>query len=99
MREFRRTPHPVIVTIRDNDAYIRVLLNSYYATITGWGVLLRGNLKDTADNCTGTHIGRWVLISKKVLVRREAGGWAIVRPPHARRWFPKLGFRFGTPKY
>ena len=30
----RWTPHPVIVTIR------RVLLHSYYATITGWGVLL-----------------------------------------------------------
>ena len=34
------TPHPVIVTIRDNRDYIRVLLYSYYATITGWGVLL-----------------------------------------------------------
>ena len=36
----RRTPHPVIVTIRDNEDYIRVLLCSYYTTITGWGVLL-----------------------------------------------------------
>ena len=35
------TPHPVIVTIRDNRDYIRVLLYSYYTTITGWGVLLR----------------------------------------------------------
>ena len=26
----------------DNKDYIRVLLNSYYTTITGWGVLLRG---------------------------------------------------------
>ena len=34
------TPHPVIVTIRDNRDYIRVLLYSYYTTITGWGVLL-----------------------------------------------------------
>ena len=33
-------PHPVIVTIRDNRDYIRVLLSSYYTTITGWGVLL-----------------------------------------------------------
>ena len=33
-------PHPVIVTIRDNRDYIRVLLYSYYTTITGWGVLL-----------------------------------------------------------
>ena len=38
---FRWTPHPVIVTIRDNKDYIRVLLYSYYTTITGWGVLLR----------------------------------------------------------
>ena len=36
----RWTPHPVIVTIRDNANYIRVLLYSYYTTITGWGVLL-----------------------------------------------------------
>ena len=36
--EFLRwTPHPVIVTIRDNWDYIRVLLFSYYTTITGWG--------------------------------------------------------------
>ena len=33
------TPHPVIVTIRDNRDYVRVLLYSYYTTITGWGVL------------------------------------------------------------
>ena len=36
----RWTPHPEMVTIRDNKDYIRVLLYSYYATITGWGVLL-----------------------------------------------------------
>ena len=29
------------MTIGDNRDYIRVLLNSYYITITGWGVLLR----------------------------------------------------------
>ena len=33
-------PHAVIVTIRDNRDCIRVLLYSYYTTITGWGVLL-----------------------------------------------------------
>ena len=38
---FGRTPHPVIVTIRDNKDYIRVLFYSYSTTITGWGVLLR----------------------------------------------------------
>ena len=37
---FRWTPHPVIVTMRDNRDYIRDLLYSYYTTITGWGVLL-----------------------------------------------------------
>ena len=37
----RWTPHPVIVTIRENRDYIRVLLDSYYTTISGWGVLLR----------------------------------------------------------
>ena len=42
MVSFRWTPHPVMVTIRDNRDYIRVLLYSYYyTTITGWGVLLR----------------------------------------------------------
>ena len=34
---FRWTPHRVIVTIRDKKDYIRVLLYSYYTTITGWG--------------------------------------------------------------
>ena len=29
------------MTIGDNRDYIRVLLYSYYTTITGWGVLLR----------------------------------------------------------
>ena len=38
---FRRTPHPVIVTIRDRKDYITVLFYSYYTTITGWGVLLK----------------------------------------------------------
>ena len=36
----RWTPHPVIVTIRDDRDYIRALSYSYYTTITGWGVLL-----------------------------------------------------------
>ena len=38
---FRWTPHPVIVSIKDNRDYVRVLFYSYYTTITGWGVLLR----------------------------------------------------------
>ena len=36
----RRTPHPVIATIKDNRDHIRVLLYPYYTTITGRGVLL-----------------------------------------------------------
>ena len=33
----RWTPRPVIVTIRDNGDYVRVLLYAYYTTITAWG--------------------------------------------------------------
>ena len=33
----RCTPHPVIVTIRNNRDHIRVLLYSSHTTITGWG--------------------------------------------------------------
>ena len=36
----RWTPHPVIVTIRDNRNHIILLLYSYYTTITGSGVLI-----------------------------------------------------------
>ena len=43
---FRWTTHPVIVTIRDNRDYIRVLLYSYYTTITGWGVLLMNSVDE-----------------------------------------------------
>ena len=35
----RWTPHRVIVTIRDNNDYVRVLAYPYYSTIAGWGVL------------------------------------------------------------
>ena len=62
----RRTPHPVIVTIRDNGDYIGVLLCSYYTTITGWGVLLSyrgcgdsGGAAEVAArrDCDGTAVG------------------------------------------
>ena len=39
-KDLRWTPPTVIVTIRDNRDYSRVLLYSYYTTITGWGALL-----------------------------------------------------------
>ena len=32
-----RTPHPVIVAIRETKVYIRDLLESYDTTMTGWG--------------------------------------------------------------
>ena len=37
-------PHPVIVAIRDNKDYVRVLLYSDYTTIAGCGVLLKYSL-------------------------------------------------------
>ena len=39
-------PHPVIVTIRGNTDYIEVLLSSFFATITGWEVLLKKNCRE-----------------------------------------------------
>ena len=38
-------PHPVIVTIRNDEDYIRVLSCSFYPTITGRGVHLRHHPK------------------------------------------------------
>ena len=38
--KFRWTPHPVMVTTKDSNDYVRVLLYSYYTTTTGWGILL-----------------------------------------------------------
>ena len=38
--DVRWTPHPVIVTIKENKDYIRVLIYSSYTTITEWVVLL-----------------------------------------------------------
>ena len=37
------TPHQGIVTTRDSGDCIRVLLYSYYSTVTGWGVHLKSN--------------------------------------------------------
>ena len=45
----RWTPHPVIVAIMDDKDYVRVLSYSYYATITGWEVLLTYTLKLRKD--------------------------------------------------
>ena len=36
--ELGALPHPLIVSIKDNGNYIRVLSYSYYTTITGWEV-------------------------------------------------------------
>ena len=54
---FKQNPS-IIVTIRDNRDYIRVLLYSYYTTITGWGVPLTYYLL-----CMGKSnfwIGPWI---------------------------------------
>ena len=57
----RWTPHPEIVTIRDNRDYIRVLLYSYYTTITGWGgggVATTTSKHNTHHNKTLSHHGK-----------------------------------------
>ena len=41
--ELRWTPHPIILPIRDNKDYIRVLLYSYYTTMGG--VLLKSTIQ------------------------------------------------------
>ena len=70
----RWTPHPVIVTIRDNRDYIRVLLYSYYTTITGWGVLLNISAACSADLPTAvTRPLQWLVsyymdLQKKVIL-------------------------------
>ena len=43
---FRRTPHPVIASVRDNEDDIRGPVYSYSIAITGWGVLLLNSLVD-----------------------------------------------------
>ena len=44
--DVRWTPHPVIVTIVDNEDYIRVLLYTYYTTIKGWGGVLLNEMDE-----------------------------------------------------
>ena len=45
-----------MATIRDKKDDIRVLLYSYYATITGWGVLLRYTLNPKPGDFRGLVI-------------------------------------------
>ena len=52
----RWTPYPVIVTIRVNKDYIRVLLYSYYTTITGWGVLLNDTNQQLGPRASDEHV-------------------------------------------
>ena len=51
------------MTERDNEEYFRVLLDSYYTTITGWGVLLRYPLEvvDRAEGIGVQGLGYWGL--------------------------------------
>ena len=65
----RRTPHPAIVTIRDNKDYIRVLL---YSSITGWGVLLHIPQTDVGNDL-GVYIGILDLGSYRTGSLRLAG--------------------------
>ena len=67
----RWTPHPVIVTIGDNRDYIRVLLYSYYTTITGWGV----HPKHVAQNPTITYEGNWPAFDLLVLITYHSLGF------------------------
>ena len=62
MALFRWTPHPVIVTIRNNRDYIRVLLYSCCTAITGWGVPLsyHVNLMETQLRKQKAHPARSV---------------------------------------
>ena len=55
------------MAVRDNKEYIRVLVYSYYTTITGWGFLLRYNshevlvLEDGKNPNPVWGLGFWVL--------------------------------------
>ena len=49
-------PHPVIVTIKVNKDYIRVLLYSSYTTITGWGVLLNDTNQQLGPRASEKHV-------------------------------------------
>ena len=58
-REYlRRTPHPVMVTIRDNRDYTVGSYYPYNTTITGRGVLLKHTILLAVPNY-------WVLSTKK----------------------------------
>ena len=71
------------MSIRDNKNYTRVLLSSYYTTITGWGVLLR--------DCRGCIRG---LVGE---LGGMAGSWKVIEVTLALSWDPGgtlgLGFR------
>ena len=60
------------MTIEDNRDYVRVLLHSYYTTITGWGVLLNYRLRFS--------IVAWVLsvecgVLRSGLMVQRSGFW------------------------
>ena len=58
-----RTPHPVIVIIGDNRDYTRVLLYSFYTTLTGRGVLLTYTLCTRVVGSLGTQASQIVASS------------------------------------
>ena len=49
---FRRTPHPATVTAKYKNNYTRLLLYSYYSTITGQGALLNHTPSQRLGNRT-----------------------------------------------
>ena len=71
---FRRTLHPVIVTIRGNRDYVRVLVYSLYTAITGWGVRLR----DSVFSFGG--MGPSVSADEILLLPRETNRTIHLRP-------------------
>ena len=66
MKTLGGPPHPVIVTIRGNRDYIRVLLYSHYTTITGWGVLLMKTFHPTSAGAPAPGLVLVVLSSNKI---------------------------------
>ena len=66
------------MTRRDNRDYIRVLLYSYYATITGWGVLLRKASVQVHINQLPLSLREQAMDSGRLRLLRGPGVWVVV---------------------
>ena len=60
-------PHSVIVTIRENTNYIRVLLYSYRTTITGGGIHL---MKTCVLQKMDGKLGKWYGDPRSILLQQ-----------------------------